>query len=1087
MKRLLFLILFLTIGFFLLTKEALGWTLRSVASFGGALKLTYQSVSFKDRGILLENPILLDLGDLGKSSFHLHAEKIWIGWDKGIVWHAESPHLTLSSDLLESSSVKFSIPFKGTAVNGLINWKGGDLPPIHFEYQNETGEHCQFYIDPIVFSWKGLHFKGGSGWLDWSKDKIEGAISHLLIQGDEGAFLEVIHAKADFQEGAGNWDLAGKAHLLSGGFSVDSQGSFLPSGADGFFHLGSSHGKMVGKSIFWEQLGPSEGALLQSLFSPIFPSLRKFHWKSGLVSLKVDLIDASIRLHEIVATDISLENFGFKELKKNSEFLQIDGGWIGDFATNWKGKADLQKNEFSLQGDAFGEICSIEGSESVSNTYQLVGQLGPIHDFSSSLGFAKNHFQLEMLHGKFESPFFKTPFELFAPVFGWENGKAVFDIRFEKEVGEWLRAVGCVEKGKFLIDCDKSHFLGSKLNDLGAELDPRTAIEVHLSEKNVALCLSSLKGIDPNLLKGDAKLELLFNHLGFDLNISGPFFQFKDQLIPLSAKISYHDRAFSFHVNEGRITKNAEGNWVIEELPISLSNIHPSLSGKALLNGVFSFGNEGIEGDLELGLVKAAWRDKEIEWRSSVQVFYSSKEGLLLKGLEGTLRTDKGPFFGKAKVVQILPGFDRVKIEKGHFHFSSSHLPISVFENEMVDCWGDFEFSLDGSEIKGFLSEVVSQVRLEEVLFEKKLGFFQADGRCVLTPGSLEWKLRLDPENKGSLQLQEVGQLEPPLVIDAQISEKPYIQSIVGSFAGVNAYFYAPTNESKLIGQAQVDFSRLALWVSKDLKEAFTELEMGSGFTLKGEIFAPGANWTESTFKGIWSGKNCEIFGYELKSLMGRASFNQHGVLIDRLSLIDAAGSGFVDKIEIKENINSPWTLDISKITLRDLRPSLLHKRGEEAGPLTPLIVRNLELGPIVGFAADGKTYTGKGTLSFVNSFKRDASFLDWPAKFFGRIIGLDLDLMTPVRGFLDFELRDGYYWLTELKETFSENDRSEFFLVQDPPSHMDLDGNLEIYIKMKQYVLFKITDAFVITIDGKLNKPAFRLQKKSRFSSLDR
>ena len=91
--------------------------------------------------------------------------------------------------------------------------------------------------------------------------------------------------------------------------------------------------------------------------------------------------------------------------------------------------------------------------------------------------------------------------------------------------------------------------------------------------------------------------------------------------------------------------------------------------------------------------------------------------------------------------------------------------------------------------------------------------------------------------------------------------------------------------------------------------------------------------------------------------------------------------------------------------------------------------------------------------------------------------------MVIAVKGEVVFEVKDGFVELTQLKNAFSEGTRSEFFLVDsDPPPYMDLDGNLQILVKMKQFVLFTLTEGFFISIEGKLNNPQFRLQKKNRF-----
>jgi hypothetical protein len=164
----------------------------------------------------------------------------------------------------------------------------------------------------------------------------------------------------------------------------------------------------------------------------------------------------------------------------------------------------------------------------------------------------------------------------------------------------------------------------------------------------------------------------------------------------------------------------------------------------------------------------------------------------------------------------------------------------------------------------------------------------------------------------------------------------------------------------------------------------------------------------------------------------------------------------------------------------------LLKKIGQtETGPLTPLVVRNLHLDGLTGLVEDSKTYTAKGELFFINTFRREFSVFDLPADVLSRIIGIDLELLIPVKGTLTYELKDGLFHLSELKDSFSEGHRSAFFLVEEANPSMDLDGNLNILIKMKQFVLFKLTESFVIAIDGQLDDPQYHLQKRRKFLGL--
>ena len=155
---------------------------------------------------------------------------------------------------------------------------------------------------------------------------------------------------------------------------------------------------------------------------------------------------------------------------------------------------------------------------------------------------------------------------------------------------------------------------------------------------------------------------------------------------------------------------------------------------------------------------------------------------------------------------------------------------------------------------------------------------------------------------------------------------------------------------------------------------------------------------------------------------------------------------------------------------------------GQGVGSVGPFVIRELKINDFKGLLEETDTYTALGELSFINSFKREHTVFDLPSDFLGRIFGLDLELLIPVVGHLSFDLKENRFWLKDLLDAYSEGKRSKFFLVKEGLSpSIDLDGNLNILIKMKQYVLFKFTEHFLLSIDGSLDKPSYRLQKKSR------
>jgi hypothetical protein len=199
----------------------------------------------------------------------------------------------------------------------------------------------------------------------------------------------------------------------------------------------------------------------------------------------------------------------------------------------------------------------------------------------------------------------------------------------------------------------------------------------------------------------------------------------------------------------------------------------------------------------------------------------------------------------------------------------------------------------------------------------------------------------------------------------------------------------------------------------------------------------------------------------------------------------DKAGMLKIDEIVMESIDNSPWTIAAPTLLIQELRPSLLRRPNSPPGAISPLVVRELKLTDFRGLLDEAKTYTAEGQLHFINSYKREESVFDLPANVLSRIVGLDLELLVPVRGDVTFHLADGKFTLTELKNSYSEGNRSEFFLEMNPPPSMDLDWNLEIFIKMKQFVLLKFTESFLISIEGKLQDPKYHLQKRRFFGLL--
>jgi hypothetical protein len=385
-----------------------------------------------------------------------------------------------------------------------------------------------------------------------------------------------------------------------------------------------------------------------------------------------------------------------------------------------------------------------------------------------------------------------------------------------------------------------------------------------------------------------------------------------------------------------------------------------------------------------------------------------------------------------------------------------------------ADFFGDLQYrsgqiraSLKGATVP-FLGEKRS---LQGILIQGDLSDWHLDSQLLYSDGIATLEIEKHPD-RGLIRLTDTG---PPL--ELRFGEK--LESIEGTFGGIEAHFFQ--DQEGLLGTAHIDFHRLSQWLPDEAAEVFSDLEMGRGFELKGRL-DPHA----LTFRGLLSGKQIELFGYEFGSLIGRADLSLEEMRIYDVHISDNGVSATADEILLTNHL---CQIEIPHIRLTELRPSLLKKQGRSTSTIDPLVVRELRIDNLKGRLSDKKTLSATGSLSFLNTFRRGHSLLDLPADLFGRIIGLDLELLIPVQGHLTFSLGSGRVHLLELDESYSEGRRSKFALVHsgDSPS-MDLDGTLHILVDMQQYVLFKITEAFLIQIDGTLDRPHYSLTKKRSF-----
>lgn len=788
-----------------------------------------------------------------------------------------------------------------------------------------------------------------------------------------------------------------------------------------------------------------------------------------------------------------------------------EGAFQGTFnlQTKWEG------SDFSFQvnrgNGAFFSLLQMED-------FQMQGEMGKkgFSCFDARGAFA---FCAKENRGK------KVSF--YCPIFQLDGP---FDFRLEHPLFDLARIVGNFQGEEFAIDGTRSHIFGKNISHIQGTVSENTLHQLHMDglipwrffsfffelppffstigeedclqcqcvyEKEKGIVLDLLSQFSLSGMARDLQMHLVHRDGMWRLDSSSIFgcllegnFQWGKEGIQILDGRGKWKEDITAHFN-GRVISLDQWNLNLSCLRADLRSMPWASDWK--IEGVLEGGGilhweGGLESDFDLVASHVKVSDQAVENEGPLHVYYSSKKGLCVRGLNLSMMESEATSSANWKIglfqydsPQDLFVFTQLQfyVPSG-FSFGKEKgllLPFKIPHGlqGVADC----AFSADFSNVSLSMKEIEipwddSKYHVQNLHFDMdrrdcKMNF-DLDHQSRFIP--IDLTFHLDPFPSGRLMI------ENGLKVDWSYRDRLVLQAIEGTCSGIDASFQREGDF--LIGSARLNCNELKEVLPQKIARVFHELKIGNGYELMGRLFFADQGLG---FKGILRGKQIELFNFELKNILAKIEWDANHLLISDLKVSDFAGVLKVDQICAQGIGDAPWTISIPHIAITELRPSLLQDVGGAPGKLSPLVVRELHLNNFQGLVDDGKTYTAQGELYFINSYKREKSILEIPSDLLSRIVGLDLDLLIPVCGTLRYELRDGFFHFTELEKSFSENQRSEFFLVfnEDSPK-MDLDWNLSILIQMKQFVLFKFTEAFIISVKGKLDDPKFQLQRKKRF-----
>lgn len=498
------------------------------------------------------------------------------------------------------------------------------------------------------------------------------------------------------------------------------------------------------------------------------------------------------------------------------------------------------------------------------------------------------------------------------------------------------------------------------------------------------------------------------------------------------------------------------------------------------------------------------------ENKNNIACNYSTEKGLEAKGLDLSINIDQTP---SEKTLLQLDSF-RIHNETyvlDGLHFSLTPKPFKIISSileKILPSQGDeylkisqFMRDAKGEEALSGRLDLELSPKESRVLIDFEDGVYKFSGKDHLLqnlsvqrePGIIRLRARYGEQgkwilaqssnlNEGSLHIYENEISDPkPLKIlwKRDQSNNFFIQKAEGFFSGLQFQLKQAQKNKTLVGKIAVDFEKASNLLDPNLKKKAQTLALGQGYELVGQFHIPSIDMGAISFEGKLQGKQFQIMRKNIDQLFARISYDQKQLIIQDMEVNDPAFNFFCKDIKAVRD-REDWQVYCPLLEVKSLKPHLL--RGKKASESKAITVKYAELRDIHGKLNQPLTYSGKGQLYFHNPAKKNLFHILFaiPNDLIARI-GLDLNVLTPVMGTIDYELNGDKIFLTRFTDVYSDGQRSKFFLSKESgQSYVDLSGKLNIKIKMKQYnIIFKIAELFTISILGNLEKPVYTLQKQ--------
>lgn len=461
------------------------------------------------------------------------------------------------------------------------------------------------------------------------------------------------------------------------------------------------------------------------------------------------------------------------------------------------------------------------------------------------------------------------------------------------------------------------------------------------------------------------------------------------------------------------------------------------------------------------GLLPASYHLKSLKM---AHLILSPHASLALRGIDLGVFQDKvsvGRLFTDALIYnRESKKWEAEKVQFDAALFGSQE-PLKGFFNVK---WSPRFCSFQGVVDSGHLSWSNFSLKPQQIIgfYEPPFLNFKSQVLLEKAPLHIQAKLNLAKGMQGTVSIQDEKK-EKNVAIS--LKERLFCESISGSLCGLDVHLKRSGSNHSFSGSVAIEDGYFA---SSLFPEKFSFLKEIKNIELIGI-------WNDFTFQGELRGSEIRLKNYLFNEVHAGVHLSPDFVLFKNMTLADPAGTCSIKQMECRRGNN--WSVNIPLLKLQNFRPSKMRKIGSESKELKPFVIRNLIFSDVHAELGNQLQLSGRGSLNFTNIFRKEASFFEVPMTVL-KNLGLDLELFTPVSGEVECFLKGNKMFLSNLKNTFSEGKRSQFYLASDlEPSFIDLDGNVHINVRMKQDAVLKIGEPFALTIRGTLEKMSYGLR----------